>query len=441
MKKLLIITYYWPPAGGGGVQRPAKFCKYLAPFGWEPLVLTVEGGNYPSRDESLLADVAGVEQVFTSPTREPHAVYRRLVGSPEFANQPASTPPQARKASRSLLAGDLIRLNLFVPDSRVGWRSPARRRALEIIRDHQPDAILTTAPPYTAHLVGLDLQRATGLPWIADFRDPWVEQADYNRAPRLPWVKSWNRHLEKRVLQQADAVVSVGGRLQQLLQDKVPERPDAVFTVIPNGYDADDVRAPQPAGGRFCLSYFGTLRSNRLFPALLKALRTLLDESSEWAEHFLFRLGGNITPEVRQALQDALPAHHLALEAYRPHEEVLTQFYEPQVLLLCIEDIPRSELILTGKLFDYLPTGNPILALGPVEGDAGAVLRETGAGSMLARDDQSGIHAFLSTAFDQWKAGRLQQAVRSAPAYERKHLAGQLAKTMEATLARTDRPS
>ena len=212
VKKVLVITYYWPPAGGSGVQRVAKFCKYLGAFGWEPLVLTVRDGNYTGLDKSLLHDVEHIQTVYRAPSWEPHAVFNRLTAIRKKSANRGAAPSTTSSGGLMQTIGEYIRLNLFIPDSRIGWKPQAIRMGSALIRDARPDIIFSSAPPYTPHLIARDLKRMHGIPWVADFRDPWLENHAYNRVPRLPWVKQYNRRLEQGVLQEADCITCANPR-------------------------------------------------------------------------------------------------------------------------------------------------------------------------------------------------------------------------------------
>lgn len=423
-RKALIVTYYWPPGGGGGVQRVAKFCKYMPRNGWEPVVLTVRNGNFPHYDPSLERDVADVAKVHYARTLEPHALYNMLCRKPRYTGSEehtAARPGRSPEWMRKL--GEYVRLNLFVPDSRIGWLRPACSMGADIIAREKPDIIFSSAPPYTAHLVAGKLHKRFGLPWVADFRDPWFENLAYNTVPRLRLVQAVTRRLEAGVLARAERVLTVGDRLQKLLQSKMPPAKRAKVSVITNGYDSDDiVTRKHDDSGQFDLSFFGTLYSNGFPTALLQAVRLLAEEDGDFARDYAIRLTGHVPQDVAARMVELVPAAKVHLQRYIPHDNMLELLYRPQVLLLVVNDVPRSELIITGKIFDYLPTGNPIVGLGPCDGDAAAVIRRTGAGQMFDHADIDGIKACIKARYADWRAGRLSSGIRRFPAYTREVL-------------------
>lgn len=432
MKKVLVITYYWPPAGGGGVQRIAKFCKYLSLWGWEPVVLTVDRGNYAVRDESLLSEVEKIDRIYRAPSLEPHALFGSLTGS--FGRRGGGKPrtPTASPSTFTGRVGEYIRLNLFIPDSRIGWRRKAVERAAEIIEREGPRAILSTAPPYTAHLIALELKGRSGLPWIADFRDPWLENHAYNTVPRLGVVKAVTRRLEMSVLEAADRVVCANPGIAALAAAKLPPAAASKFTVITNGYDESDVRPVVGKLSRFTVGYFGTVYPRGFPMELFEVFRELIGENEGFAADFLFRVRGTVSPGVVARFADFIGEGHLEVGPYIPHEEMLDMLYQEQVLVVVINDFPNNFATVPGKIYEYLPTGNPVLGIGPEGGDAAALLSEAGAGGMFGHGDRQGLKRFIQEKYRSWKRGNLTAGAKDVGRYERKRLAGELAGELNA---------
>ncbi len=434
MKKALIVTYYWPPDGGGGVQRVSKFCKYLREYGWEPLVLTANSRSSLQQDPSLAKDIAGISEVRRAFSLEPHLLYNCLQRIAGRSGAQTKKPAAGGSKSRAIrLAGEYIRLNLFIPDSRRGWLHFAVKEGLRILHKHNPEVIFSTAPPYTAHLIARKLKEKSNLPWVADFRDPWTENLAYNTVPRLRPVRAITRRMEHNTLMQADCVLTVGSGLRELLQSKLPAKEQSKIQVIPNGYDREDIRTPaqKTDPGRFILSLYGTAYINGFPYEVFQAAQKLANTDSAFASELLFRLVGKTPTDIRARLCQYVPEQNLNVESYIPHESMLDMIYQPQILLLIINDLPDNRLVITGKIFDYLPTGNPILGIGPPDGDAAKILKETGAGRMFDYGDRRGIENFLAECRAQWKQGRLGKGVQSFPAYERSSLTKALADTFE----------
>lgn len=427
MKNVLVVTYYWPPAGGIEVQRTVKFCKYLREFGWNPIVLTVKDGNFSSKNNSFTHEVSDIT-TYHAPSWEPHSLYNTITGQ-NSKKKPSTVKKQSSGKSRIKTIAEYIRLNLFIPDSRIGWYPNAVKLGSEIIAKHKPELIFSSCPPYTVHLIARQLKNKFNLPWIADFRDPWMENVVYNTVPRLGLVKKINASMEARTVNQADRVVTIGPVLAELLKSKM-DSPHPV-EIIPNGYDTTDLQPNNKEQTEtFYLSYFGTLYWHRIPHALFESIRHLIGNNQQFAESFKFRFVGNADAKTLSYLNEVLPEKNIEIRAYVEKKAFSEMLSEPQVLLLTIDNVPLNELIVTGKIFDYITTGNPVLGIGPLAGDAAKVLEDTSAGQMCDYQDTESISKFISDSFSSWQHGELQAALNHFPQYERRNLTSKLAGIM-----------
>jgi len=423
MKRVLVITYYWPPSGGGGVQRVAKFCKYLPHFGWEPVVLTVKKGNYISIDRSFEKDVQHIQNVYKARSIEPHSILQGVTVGGSNANllSPKGT------ALRHFL--ELVRLNLFVPDSRIGWYPYAVQMGNRVCKGNKLDLIFSTCPPYTAHLVAGNLKNKFRRPWVADFRDPWLEYAGYKTAFRNLLTCRINKKLENRVLKTADTVVTVGKGLQKLLESKEPRLRAQTIT---NGYDESEfVTDKSRPSNRFHVSYFGTLRDQQIPIVLFKALAAIVRTHDGFGGDLHIRFVGNISSKTLRMADRFFARRHWSCKGYAGHDEVITTLQQEQVLVLLVNRIPYNRLIITGKIFEYLRTGNPVLGIGPEDGEAADILRETRSGKMFDYVKIQGITDFIWTHYTRWKQGRLKRPAMIFPKYERSHHTALLAQLFD----------
>lgn len=434
MKRVLFITYYWPPSGGGGVQRGVKFCKYLESFGWEPLILTVREGTQAQSDSSLYEDVQQLQVVERTKTLEPHVVFNLLKKRKTKSPDPLKfNQKQAKNARFIQTLGNYIRLNLFIPDSRIGWYPYAVQQARNLVNTYSPDAIFSTCPPYTPHLIAHTIKKQFNLPWIADFRDPWLENMQYNDVPRLKLVKKINLFLETRTLNEADQVLTVGSHLEDLLRSKLPERQQNKITLITNGYDEDDILPIQPADNPdvFLIAHYGTIHTNGFSPDIFRAIHLAAETDKDFRYSYRLKMVGSFPVEIRDAVLRWVPEDKIDSSNYIPHQAMLKELYQPQVLLLPINKVPHNELIITGKIFDYLPTGNPILSIGPEQSDAGRILHQTGAGRMFRYGSIQAMADHLIEQYKKWKMGELNQGLREYPKFTRKKLTEKLAGLMD----------
>ncbi len=303
MDKLLYITYYWPPSGGPGVQRSLKFVRYLPSVGFTPVVLTVDPRQayYPLTDETLMSEISPDTEVVRTPTSEPFRFYEAIGGKrkmpkPGFAGE--GKPGLLQIAFRA------IRGNLFVPDPRLGWNKYLVTAALHLIEKNNPAAILTSSPPHSTQLAGLRLKKLTGLPWIADLRDPWTDIYYYSEFRHLPRVKRKDAAYERAVLEQADAVVVVSDAIKHLFASKSEKIDPAKIHVLPNGYDPLDFEgyaAEEPK--EYTIAYTGTISENYNIRSFIRAVSQLLASSHDLK--LKINLTGKISPAVTDALKRA----------------------------------------------------------------------------------------------------------------------------------------
>lgn len=429
-RRVLIITYYWPPAGGAGVQRWLKFVKYLPQSGFEPYVLTVDPAyaTYPVIDQSLGKEVPHSVRVIRTKTREPFGLYKKLFQKKEvpysgFANEKEAGLPE--KISR------MIRGNLFIPDARKGWNRYAIQKAGEIIREEHIETVITTGPPHSTHLIGLALKKELNLPWIADLRDPWTDIYYYDKLYHSSLAKKLDSHMEKNVLETADRIIVVSDHMKKMFLTKTAKEISHKIAVIPNGFDEEDFAFPATKPrDEFLITYTGTMTEEYDIGGFMQALHTIIRET---AAPVRLRFVGTISPQVKECVK------HYGLDAYTtyieqvPHQEVVTFMKETSALLLAIAHTQGNKALLSGKLFEYLATGNPILGIGPSDGDAATILQECKRGEMFDYHDITGIMGFLSKIVGNWKDNleSLDKTNQTFLKYSRKQLTRQLAELLD----------
>lgn len=382
VKKVLLITYYFPPSGGAGVQRWLKTIKYLPEFGVETIVLTVdpEVASYPQVDESLCKEVPDFVKVYKTKTKEILSLYKKV--SPQkqvpyggFANEP--NPTLLQKISR------FIRGNFFLPDPRRGWNKYALAKAKEIIEQEGIETIITTSPPHSTQLIGLELKRLyPHIKWVADLRDPWTDI--YYNEDLYPtcWAKKRNLRYERSVLLAADQIITVSEECKRLFAQKadVAEK----NAVVPNGYDEKDFINSTiiiPNGHQHVLTpnyltYVGVMAPQYdLVP--LKTLAT-------GRKDIMLRFVGVVSDDTKQEIESW--GVQTEFIPYVSHAEAIAYMRSADALLLFIPNVPNNEGILTGKLFEYLASERNILLFGPENGDAMKLIKECEAGDCYSED-------------------------------------------------------
>ncbi|MFW6101648.1 MAG: glycosyltransferase, partial [Bacteroidota bacterium] len=272
-KKVLIVTYYWPPGSGPGVQRFLKMSKFLYAFGWEPVILTVKNGSYPSTDPSLTKDIPEKLQIFKTKTIEPFSLYNKLTGG-KGKQVGVGLIGFQHKTNLLKKISLFIRANIFLPDARRGWIPFAFKKAKYLHSKNKLHAVVTTGPPHSTHFIGLKLKKKFSLPWLVDMRDPWTNNFFNKALPRTRYTKKLEKKFEDKILTNADFITTVSPGLKKEFQDR-----NQNIQVIYNGYDQEDI--PEPAqykSSEFSLSYIGNLKPNQNIPALWKAIKEMEDE-------------------------------------------------------------------------------------------------------------------------------------------------------------------
>ena len=380
MRRVLIITYYWPPTGGSGVQRWVKFAKYLPSLGWQPVVYTPSNPEQLAVDESLMAEIPAEVEVLKQPIREPYAFYRRLVGG--GASKGAGVNPinsQKKTWKQRLMLW--IRSNLFVPDPRAGWVRPSVGYLCRYLSEHPVNVIVTTGPPQSVHLIGRGLHRKLGVPWVADFRDPWTRMFFFENLPMLPCVRRRHVCLEKSVLDEATAVVSVTPRVQADFAS-ITSTPVHLIT---NGYDESDFSAELPprTDGKFRVVHTGLFASDGNPLELWNALAGLCSESADFASRLEIRLAGKVDPEIVEAITEAGLGAQLHLLGYLPHSESVAELRQADIILLPLRQAPEYSKVYPGKIFECMAAGPIVLGIGPTDSAAAELLTSTGTGIMF----------------------------------------------------------
>ncbi len=408
MKRVLIITYYWPPSGGSGVQRWLKMSKYLPEYGWQPVIYTTENAEYPIIDHSLEKDVAPNIEVIRRPITEPYSAYKKFLGinKDETVKMGFIQEKEKDKNWKSDLSL-WVRGNFFIPDARCGWVKPSVRYLKEYLNEHHVDAIISTGPPHSMHLIALKLKEALGLPWIADFRDPWTEIDYYNDLHLTAWADRKHHRLEQEVLTKADKVVTVAPdgarRLGRLGNRNV--------RTIYNGFDRnDDAQTPVNLSEQFTITYLGVLSKIQNPSNLWQALAELIKEDSGFDKNLKINMIGQIDSAVVSSINENGLTQYVAYSPYMPHDQVSAVHRSSTLLLLLLmpDSEPRAKGLLTGKLFEYMASGRPILCIGPEDGDAARILRETGAGQTISFEDKEKIKEALKNLYQRYLENTLE---------------------------------
>ncbi len=427
-KRVLIITYYWPPGGGAGVQRWLKFVKYLPQFGWSPVVYTPENGEMPVLDASLEKDIPLGTEIIRTRIWEPYSIYKTFVGVGKDEKINTGFLTEKKKPGLAERLSVWLRGNFFIPDARKFWIKPSVKYLSTYLSQNPVDAIVSTGPPHSMHLIALQISNKFNIPWVADFRDPWTN-IDYYKDLMLTNGADKKHHLmEHEVLTKATRVIVVGKTMQQEFMDDFHRKID----VITNGFDEDDSFIQvKPISSNFMIAHVGTIVRSRNPKALWKALDKIINEVPGFADDLEIRLTGKVDIEVRNSLKDNNLEKFVTYTNYLPHAEVALEQQKASLLLLILNDTPNAKGILTGKMFEYMAAKRPVLCIGPINGDAASILDETGSGKTFNFDDKEGLLDAIKSYYSQFKSGNLTVDSRGIQQYSRKSLTKKLVEVLE----------
>lgn len=432
-----MIAYFFPPAGAVGVYRTLKFAKYLPEFGWEPIVLTTSNGKFPTYDASLSRLI---------PEGLPVHRARGLEALNEGLNGPREGTPKKTLGSRVHTRLYLMWHAIAVPDTRVGWVMNAYRHARRLLREQDVSHVYISGFPFSSFLIGTMLKGIPGVRVVIDYRDPWTQSITYQRKGLLRWI---DRKVEARVVRRVDAVISNTRHNDvRMAAEFGGGQPREKFVAIHNGFDAEDfVSSPREQNPKFTMTYAGafyysvgseftgglgdtmkTYSPLYFFEALEAFFARRPEAKAATRVRFMGVLGQGYDPTIRaRGLEPVIERI-----GYIDYDEHLRVLKNSDALLLVLSSGEKSRGWIPSKFFQYLGTGNAILAMAP-EGEVRDIVRETGAGVCVEPDDVAGASRAIEALFDAWRTGAPVEPrnAKAIAAYERRNLTRALARVLE----------
>ena len=419
-KKLLIITYYWPPAGGPGVQRWLKFVKYLPDFDVQPIVFVPENPTYPIVDSNLVAEVSDKAIILKTPIFEPYQL-ASFLSKNKTKKISSGIIPNQKKQSFLEKVMLWVRGNLFIPDARVFWVKPSVAYLEKYIRENEIDTIITSGPPHSLHLIGLELKQKMNLKWLADFRDPWTT-IGYHKSLRLSqYAAKKHKQLERQVLNTADTIIVTSKTTKAEFQ-ALTTKP---IEVITNGFDVEKVDK-QSLDTKFSLAHIGSFLSERNPKIVWESLVELCAEIPDFKSHLEIKLIGAISQEVLETIEQFGLNSFLNNLGYVSHAEAVAHQRKSQVLLLIEINSDETKSILPGKLFEYMVSERPILAIGPKDSDFAEIITNTNTGVFFEYSEKAKLKQTIQEYYNQFLVGKLQSHAVGLQQYSRKNLTQQL---------------
>ena len=405
MKKALIVAYYYPPSGGGGVFRSLKFSRYLPEFDYKPYVLTVKNPLLSPKDPVLMNEIPPEATIIRTFSFE-HRIFR---------------------APRHFL--NISLKWFFVPDENIGWLPTAVSKGVKLIKKNNIDVIFATGPVWTTFLIGFLLKKKTKKPLIVDFRDPWIN--NFNMKYPTKFHEFIEKSLEKNMVTQANYITVVSDLIKDDLIKRYPFVASKIETIT-NGFDPEDFENLDllKKTGKFRITYAGSIYGLRTARSFLNALKELIIENEEMQKNIEVVFAGNYGKETTVLVRELHLEEYVKLKGYMPHKKCLELIMNSDVVLLLI----TSKENLTGKMFEYLASQKPILAIAPMDGLASKLIRSLDAGVIVPPGHVKHVKKAILLFYNRWRSGELlvtSNNYNRIQKFNRRHLTQRLSKIFD----------
>jgi glycosyltransferase involved in cell wall biosynthesis len=421
-KNVLIITYYWPPAGGPGVQRWLKFVKYLPDFGVQPYVYVPENPTYPILDAGLEKEISKQAIIVKTKILEPYQL-ASFFSKKKTKNISSGIIPNQKKQTSLEKFLLWIRGNVFIPDARFLWIKPSVTFLDKYLQENNIDTIITSGPPHSLHLIGLQLSKNNkNLNWIADFRDPWTTIGYHKELKLSAYAKKKHKSLEKEVLQSANQILVTSKTTKTEFQE-ITNKP---ITVITNGYDIEKVENVV-LDKKFSLAHIGSFLSQRNPKILWESLSELLLEIPDFKNDLEIKLIGAVSQEVLSTITDFKIDSFVHNLGYVSHSDAVFYQRNSQILLLIEIDSPDTKSIIPGKLFEYMVSKRPIIAIGPKDSDFAEIIKQTNTGNFFEYHEKVHLKETILSYYTLFKKNNLFVNPTGLEQYSRRNLTKHLA--------------
>ena len=438
MKRVLIISYYWPPTGGSGVQRWVKFAKYLPSEGWQPVIYTPENPEQLATDASLEAEVPAEAEIIKTHITEPYEIYKKLLRRSGHSKEAVEVNP-VNAQNKTLLqkVAMWIRGNIFRPDPRCLWINPSVRFLKKYLEEHPVDLIVSTGPPQSMHMIGRRLAAETGLPWVADFRDPWTKIFYFKHLSMTSLTRRWHRKMEKKVLDEATAVVAVS----PIVQEEFQAMTQTPVELITNGFDECDFpdgKCAEAAGGPdqdFIITHTGLFAADGNPTTLWEVLSEKCSADPEFRRLLKIKLVGKTDEQIVKSLSAAGLDDNLIDMGYQPHGAAVREQRNASLLILPLRKEPEYKAVLPGKLFEYLASWRPVLGIGQPDGAMSMILNTTKTGLVLDWEDKRSIARFVDLCWERHLKGELTVDDADISQFTRRNLTRRMAQLFDKTIA------
>ena len=434
MKRVLVITYYWPPTGGSGVQRWVKFAKYLPEEGWQPVIYTPENPEQLAIDKSLANEIPAETEVLKTRIIEPYRFYKEFLKKSGHSKEAVEVNPvNAQNKSIFQKVAMWIRGNFFRPDPRCMWINPSVKYLKDYLKEHPVDLIVSTGPPQSMHIIGMKLAEATGLPWVADFRDPWTKIFYFKHLSMTKTTEKWHKKMERKVLDKASTIVAVSPLVQQEFQ-AMTQTPVELIT---NGYDECDFTSSkfeEAEGGKdrdFIITHTGLFAADGNPTVLWEVLSEKCRKDSEFADKLKIRLVGKTDEQIINSLiEQGLETKTVDL-GYQQHAVAVDEQRKASLLILPLRKEPEYKAVLPGKLYEYLASWRPVLGIGQPDGAMSMILNSTKTGVVFDWNDKASLKRFIDLCWERHLKGELTVEDADISRFSRINLTRRMAELFE----------
>jgi glycosyltransferase involved in cell wall biosynthesis len=413
MKKVLFITYFWPPSGKASLHWPLKMIKYLPDSGWQPYVLTVTEDTFTQKDESLLKEIDKNLSVIKTKSFEPFDIYKKFTGKAKNEQLIASETISRTNKSLAHRISIWIRMNLFIPDARIGWFFSAVLAGNNLLKKEKFDAIISVGPPHTSHVIGMRISKRNRIPLIPVFIDPWVDIAYYREFKRSRLTLAIDHHLEKSVMKNAASIIFV----TRTMKDDYTNKYDfikAKSEVLYWGYNEEDfnkVELKNRASDGDLIVHAGNIFDFQNPKNFWKMLKEEIENGRKLRIKFI----GTVSPGIKEEIGKNCLMPYTEYIGFLPYDQLLNELSLATYLLVCATEKRH----VPGKLFEYMRTGKPIIAFGDDNEEVKSILAESNAG-MIFNYNESGKELFE-------KAPQLRTNLAAVEKFDRKNIAKELA--------------
>jgi len=414
--------------GGGGVQRWLKMTKYLRAYGWEPIICTTKNGEASVLDEGMLKEIPDGIETLRVPIWEPFSIYKRLTKKKKDEKLVLGMDQNSTGNSFMHNLSVWVRGNLFIPDARKFWIKPTSKFLINYLKENKVDAIISTGPPHSTHMIAMKVVAKTKIPWLSDFRDPWTNIDFYHKLKLTKWGNRKHKRMEQQVLKKANQIITVSWSWAEdfhRISDRMP-------MVITNGFDPADFLNLEDVilDDKFTITHAGSLNEDRNPYSLWPVLKELCEEEEGFRADLQIKFIGQVALKSVEAIDKNDLNSNFNMIDHLPHEKVITEIIKSQVLLLPLNDTPNIDGVVPGKLYEYIGAQRPILCIGKSDGDAAKILNETEAGIVCNFNDTKSLKKGVKEYYQHYKNNSLTVNSKNYEKYSRRLLAGQISEEL-----------